>query len=526
MANVLGELFGDIATAIRSKTGEEGTMKPAEFPAKIKSIGETVIYELEEVSGFAFDSSTGSYTPGLVFPSAFSLGEGKTYRVNWEGADYECASFTFDMYGYTFVGIGNASSLGLQGNGEPFFIMQNITEDYTQIFATDDKDAHTVGIYTTVAGQSGGGVSDDLRYVTFMSYDGTVEYGKKAVATGDDCADPIARGIFDTPTRESNAQYSYTFSGGWATTPNGGKDANALKAVTEDRTVYANFVSAVRYYTITFYDSDGTTVLTTKSVAYGSMPSYTPEKEGYSFVSWDRDLEAVTGDASYTANWSEKLSFANSTWADIARVSEAGEAANHFAIGDERVVTIDGEAVTLVIVGINADRLKSGSSKGITIVNKNAYTTSTVSNPMKKNTLNAYDYFASDISTTVDGLLSKFPSDLQSVVKSAIKYGTDSVGNMRTAYLSVWLLSCRELTSEFELGLQSDSWLKKPYEGFTKFPSLLSYDGIYWLRTFAANNYWQGIEPSKVTTYISNKYSPYSQLYYNNKNLIRFGFCI
>lgn len=38
MANVLGELFGDIADAIREKTGDTATMKPAEFPAKISGI--------------------------------------------------------------------------------------------------------------------------------------------------------------------------------------------------------------------------------------------------------------------------------------------------------------------------------------------------------------------------------------------------------------------------------------------------------------------------------------------------------
>lgn len=36
--NVLGVLFGDIADAIRSKTGETATMKPAEFPEKINGI--------------------------------------------------------------------------------------------------------------------------------------------------------------------------------------------------------------------------------------------------------------------------------------------------------------------------------------------------------------------------------------------------------------------------------------------------------------------------------------------------------
>ena len=96
----------------------------------------------------------------------------------------------------------------------------------------------------------GGGSSADVRYVTFMSHDGAVELGKKAVAVGDDCAVPIARGIFDTPTKESSAQYDYSFVG-WATTPNGAWDEAALDAVSEDRTVYAAYANVVRNYTIT-----------------------------------------------------------------------------------------------------------------------------------------------------------------------------------------------------------------------------------------------------------------------------------
>ena len=38
MANVLGTLFQDIANAIRGKTGDTATMKPAEFPDKIAAI--------------------------------------------------------------------------------------------------------------------------------------------------------------------------------------------------------------------------------------------------------------------------------------------------------------------------------------------------------------------------------------------------------------------------------------------------------------------------------------------------------
>ena len=107
-----------------------------------------------------------------------------------------------------------------------------------------------------VAGSGGsGGSSNDVRYVTFMSYDGLIEYGKKAVAVGDDCADPIARGLFETPTRESTVQYDYTFYG-WAAEANGAADSGWSKSITEDKTVYANFAAAVRYYTITYYVGD------------------------------------------------------------------------------------------------------------------------------------------------------------------------------------------------------------------------------------------------------------------------------
>lgn len=59
MANVLGTLFGDIAKEIRAKTGETGTMKPAEFPEKISeiSVGSDPVVQALEVT------ENGTYTP-------------------------------------------------------------------------------------------------------------------------------------------------------------------------------------------------------------------------------------------------------------------------------------------------------------------------------------------------------------------------------------------------------------------------------------------------------------------------------
>ena len=159
---------------------------------------------------------------------------------------------------------------------------------------------------TEIAGITGGGggSSADVRYVTFRNESTGEEY-KKPVAYGDDCVDVVAKGLWKTPTQESSAQYNYTFYG-WGAEPGGAADANILKNITEDKTVYAIFTATLRTYTITYYDEDGTTVLNTEKLAYGSTPSYTPYKPDLVFDGWIPTPKKVTGDASYKAVWITK----------------------------------------------------------------------------------------------------------------------------------------------------------------------------------------------------------------------------
>lgn len=168
---------------------------------------------------------------------------------------------------------------------------------------------------TEIAGiTTGGGSSEDVRYVTFMN--GDVVLYKKPVAVGDDCVDVLTKGLIETPTKESTAQYDYTYYG-WGASDNGAADSTILQNITEDKTVYAVFTATVRYYTITYYDSDGTTVLNTESLPYGSTPSYTPTKDGAVFDGWSTEITAVTGDASYIATWMEIIGGSlgdNCTW--------------------------------------------------------------------------------------------------------------------------------------------------------------------------------------------------------------------
>ncbi len=148
---------------------------------------------------------------------------------------------------------------------------------------------------------SGGGSSDLVKYVTFMSCDGSTELFKMPVLSGDDCKDPIVHGDIDTPTKESTNTENFTYSG-WSLTSGGSADSSALKNVTEDRVVYASFTASVRYYTASFYDGD--TLMKEESVAYGSQAA-PPDtfKDGYEFVAWTPSDLTITEDTSFYGEW-------------------------------------------------------------------------------------------------------------------------------------------------------------------------------------------------------------------------------
>ena len=250
-----------------------------------------------------------------------------------------------------------------QGTGEATLELLEITENgtYTPNEGVDGFSQVTVNVESA---------SPYLHYVTFMSSDGTEELGKKPVADGDDCADPIARGIFNKPTMESTDQYDYTHNG-WATEPNGALNSSALKSVTEDRTVYATFSSTLRNYTITYYDDDGTTLLNTETLAYGSMPSYAPTKDGYVLAGWNPKLVAVTGDASYTAQWINDASFATAEWAVIRSILASGQA-DTFTVGDIRSIPVKTYDGTQMDVDFE---IRFARANSLILISKTAFTT-------------------------------------------------------------------------------------------------------------------------------------------------------
>ena len=136
-------------------------------------------------------------------------------------------------------------------------------------------------------------------FIYYRSYDGSQLIYAEDVLPGGDGA------YSGRPTREPSAEYTYTFVG-WNLNMNATTaDASATRNITADRTVYAAYSQATRYYTISWLNDNGAT-LTTTSVAYNAIPTYsgTPTSaidSSKMFIGWNPAVTPVTADASYTA---------------------------------------------------------------------------------------------------------------------------------------------------------------------------------------------------------------------------------
>ena len=144
---------------------------------------------------------------------------------------------------------------------------------------------------------------------TFVNDNGTVLYqGWATYGTA-----PVYKG--SVPVKASDAVNSYTFSG-W--TP------SISDAITEDTTYTANYTqTAITYYSVKWVNSDGT-LLEEDSVTFGTAPSYdgavpakaADEYYNYEFAGWDKALDPVTEDVTFTATYTSALRTYKIKWVD------------------------------------------------------------------------------------------------------------------------------------------------------------------------------------------------------------------
>ena len=119
------------------------------------------------------------------------------------------------------------------------------------------------------------------------------------------------------------------------------------------------------------------------------------------------------------------LPLENTSWEIISKVSESGLAEQFWQVGDEKDIIVDGERLTLVIMGFNHDDLTSGGKAGITFGLKNLMATT---RKMNSSSTNVGGFTGSDMYDWLQNtLLNSLPSDLRAVLKSVNK--KTSAGN-------------------------------------------------------------------------------------------------
>ena len=145
--------------------------------------------------------------------------------------------------------------------------------------------------------------------VTWYEADGTIRGNDPRAAYGANIWDMTELYTPTPPTKAADAQYTYTFDH-WVNRETNEAITSASK-VTGDTDLDPVFKQELRMYTITWKNDDGTILETDEKVEYGTVPTYdgeTPAKAEetrytYSFIGWDKDVTAVSGDVTYTAQF-------------------------------------------------------------------------------------------------------------------------------------------------------------------------------------------------------------------------------
>ncbi len=118
------------------------------------------------------------------------------------------------------------------------------------------------------------------------------------------------------PTKNSTAQYSYSFNNTWLP---------EITEVSADATYTAQFTQNTRSYTITwnYIDANGAPASTTTTVEYGQMPAAPAALSGlqyhngaktYTLSGWEEEFVPVAGEAAYTATYTETDRTVKATW--------------------------------------------------------------------------------------------------------------------------------------------------------------------------------------------------------------------
>lgn len=188
--------------------------------------------------------------------------------------------------------------------------------------------------------------------VRFM-VEGSV-YDTQWVESGDSASVPAG-----TPTKASNAQYTYAFNQ-WS-----GNYTN----VTAPIDITATFTSTLRKYTVYFY-CGSTLLLTVNDVPYGGTASYTgstpvdPTGAGADFEGWSPSNSNIQGNTSCYAQFASSTEVAeiSDSWEEIMAAVADGTAGTKYKVGNYKPMDLGAEGIiNMQIIAKNKDALADGS---------------------------------------------------------------------------------------------------------------------------------------------------------------------
>lgn len=140
------------------------------------------------------------------------------------------------------------------------------------------------------------------------------------------------------------------------------------------------------------------------------------------------DTEITISYTAFGQTWTVKQSItvtifssvlAENTWEKINEASTSGQASSLWKVGDTKDIVVNGETLTVVIMGFNHDDLESGGKTGITFGLKNLMENT---RQMNSSNTNIGGFTGSEMYSWLQNtLLKQLPSDLQAVLKSVNK---------------------------------------------------------------------------------------------------------
>lgn len=149
--------------------------------------------------------------------------------------------------------------------------------------------------------------------VSFYNYNGVL-LGSTHVDQGGKCIDPVLTGLFDTPMKESTAQYNFDFKGWSLKTDLTNKVVDITQQViSTDTDFMAQYEEILRQYTVSWYPDERSSYYETQQIYYGNKAVFSqgiPSKASfntvyYLFNGWDKSTSCITGDTNVYAKWEE-----------------------------------------------------------------------------------------------------------------------------------------------------------------------------------------------------------------------------